>query len=75
MPREPLAVTLTDELGLRLRGMESGSPWEELTQTTDHHPLPSVEDQLCRGRVVVLDVVCCCPLGAQALGLPGGGVV
>ena len=31
-----------------------GSPWEELTQTTDHHPLPSVEDQLCRGRVMVL---------------------
>ena len=37
--------------------------WEEFTQasqlqglvvTTDHQPLPSMEDQLCRGRVVVL---------------------
>ena len=37
--------------------------WEEFTQTsqpqglavtTDHNPLPSMEDQLCRGGVVVL---------------------
>ena len=37
--------------------------WEEFPQasqlqglavTTGHQPLPSVEDQLCRGRVVVL---------------------
>ena len=37
--------------------------------TTDHQPLPSVEDQLCRDRVV-LRQVCNCPVGALALGFP-----
>ena len=38
--------------------------------TTQDQPLPYVEDQLCRGRVVVLCMVCSCPLGTQALGFP-----
>ena len=38
--------------------------------TTDHQPPPSVEDQLCRGRVVCLEGVCSCPLGTLALGFP-----
>ena len=35
-------------------GFTQASQLQRLTVTTDHHPLPSVEDRLCRGRVVVL---------------------
>ena len=37
-----------------------------LAVTTDHQPLPSVEDQLCRGRWWCSDVVCSYSLGALA---------
>ena len=49
--------------------------WEGLTQTsqlqglavtTDHQPLPSMEDQLCRGGWWFSDVVCNYALGALA---------
>ena len=43
---------------------------QELAVSTYHQPLLSVEDQLCRGRVVCLEVVCSCPLGTLVLGFP-----
>ena len=35
-------------------GFAQASQLQGLAVTTDHKPLPSMEDQLCRGRVVVL---------------------
>ena len=41
-------------VGRSLEGFTQASQLEEQTVTTDHQPLPSMEDQLCRGKVVVL---------------------
>ena len=50
-------------------GFTQGSQLQGLAVTTEHQPLLSMEDQLCRGRV---EVLCrSCPLGALALGFPG----
>ena len=61
--------TLLLLLGDQWEGLTQASQLQGLAVTTDHKPPSFMEDQLCRGRVVVL----CrsCPLGALALGFPG----
>ena len=50
-------------------GFTQASQLQGLAVTPDHHFLLSVEDQLCRGRVVVLQMVCCCLLSTLAAGV------
>ena len=57
-----------------MEGIYPGSQQQGLAVITDHQPLLSMEDQLCRGRVVVLRCgLCSCPLGVLSLGFPPGG--
>ena len=50
-------------------GFTQASQLKGLAVTTDHQPPPSMEDQLCRGRVGVLLCGQCCPLGVAGPGI------
>ena len=56
----------------QINGSDLSSQLQVLAVTTDHKPLPSMEDQLSRSRMWCSNVVYSCPLSALALGFPGG---
>ena len=53
-------------------GFTQASQLQGLAVTTNHQPLPSVEDQLCSGRVVVLQRGLAVYLVRWPWGFPGG---
>ena len=50
----PLVVEPWLQLEEQLEGFTKASQLQELAVTTDHQPPPSVEDQLCGDKMVVL---------------------
>ena len=52
--RRPFVVEPWLLLAGQWEGFTQASQLQGLAVTTDHQPPPSVEDQLCRGRVEVL---------------------
>ena len=50
-------------------GFTQASQLQGLAVATDHHPLPYVEDQLWRGRVVVLQCGLWLPIGYAGSGV------